>query len=976
MAISAALLSLPQNLEVPIKISSLKNHSFLPAAKCRTSAAASSGIASLPNAARTRERSNGYVSESNISSSDDFFTKVVTVLESMNLSDSDECSDVFAQILQNCRMFGRSELGPQIHALLIVYGVEFDAFLSSQLLEFYCKFCCIDDARCLFNEMPERNVFSWTSMIGLYCKLGDYMETVRLFYLMIEEGARPDHFVFPKVFKACSELKDYRTGKDVYDYMVSIGFEGNPFVKKSILDMFIKCGKMDLACRLFDEMEHKDVVMWNMMISGYATKGNFRQALKCFEDMKAAGVKPDPVTWNSIIAGYAQNGQFKEASDYFYEMRGQENFKPNVVSWTSLIAGNEQNGCSSQALEVFRQMVNEGVQPNSITIASVISACTNLSLILHGKEIHCYCIKTQGLDSNVLVGNSLVDFYAKCRNVEVARRKFNSIGQKDLVSWNAMLASYAQRGCREEANELLSEMEFLGIEPDVVTWNGLITGCTQYGDGKTALEFFCRMRQAGTAPNVITISGALAACAQVKDLRAGKEIHGFVIRNQIEMSTGVGSALISLYSGCDCLETACTVFGELSNRDVVVWNSIITACAQNARGASALSLLREMQSHNVVPNEVTIVSALPACARLAALRPGKEIHQFIIRHGLDFCDFTSNALIDMYSRCGLIRQARRVFDTMPKRDVVSWNVMVAGYGMHGFGMDAVNLFRRMRFSSIIPNYFTFTNLLSACSHSGLLEEGWKYFKMMKLEYGLEPAVEQYACLVDLLARAGQFDETMEFIKKMPVEPNAVVWGSLLGACRIHCNPDLAEYAAGFLFELEPDNSGNYILLANIYSAAGRWEDAARIRSLMKERGVTKPPGCSWIEVKHQVHSFIVGDASHPLIDKIMEKMESLFSEIKGIGYVPDTNFVLQDVDEDEKEYSLCGHSEKLAIAFGLISTPSGTPLRIIKNLRVCGDCHSATKFISKITNREIIMRDCYRGTGGRNIVELTLPAVG
>ncbi|KAJ4977574.1 hypothetical protein NE237_008354 [Protea cynaroides] len=848
----------------------------------------------------------------------------------------------------------------KIHARMIVSGVDFCVFLLGQLLEFYCKVGCLDNAKLLFDKMPERNVFSWTAIIGLYCRLSYYEETIRLFYLMVDDGVRPDHFVFPKVFKACSELKDYRVGKDVYDYMLSIGFEGNPFVKRSLLDMFIKCGKMDFARRLFKDIELKDVVMWNIMVSGYATKGDFRQALKCIKDMEIEGVKPNQVTWNSIIAAYSQNGLFEEASDWFFKLQSSDNFTPNVVSWTALISGNVQNGCSSRALQIFKQMVIEGVEPNSITIASVVSACTNLSLSQHGKEIHAYCIKTEGLDLDVLVSNSLVDFYAKCRDLEVARKNFNRIEQKDLVSWNAMLAGYALKGCREEAIELIKEMESQGIEPDIVTWNGLITGYTQFGDGKTALEFFCKMYATGINPNITTISGALAACAQVKDLRLGKEIHSFVIRNQFEMSTGVGSALISMYSGCQHLELACSVFNELTTRDVVIWNAIITACSQSGQGISSLNMLRDMQLHNVEPNMVTMVSALPACARLAALQQGKEIHQFIIRHELDVCSFIWNSLIDMYGRCGSIKAARRVFDMMPQRDLVSWNVMIAGYGMHGFGMDAVNLFRHLRATGLKPNHYTFTNLLSACSHSGLIDEGWGYFEMMKSEYSLEPAVGQYACMVDLLARAGQFVETMAFIKEMPLEPNSAVWGSLLGACRIHLNPELAEYAAGYLLELEPQNSGNYILLANIYSAAGRWGDATRIRCLMKERGVTKPPGCSWIAVKHRVHNFIVGDTSHPLMDAIAAKMESLYAEIKEIGYVPDTKFVLQNVEEDEKEYSLCGHSEKLAIAFGLISTPPGNPLRIIKNLRVCGDCHSATKFISKVTGREIIMRDCYR----------------
>ncbi|CBI24272.3 unnamed protein product, partial [Vitis vinifera] len=714
----------------------------------------------------------------------------------MDLTNPDECIEIYASILQKCRKLYNLRLGFQVHAQLVVNGVDVCEFLGSRLLEVYCQTGCVEDARRMFDKMSERNVFSWTAIMEMYCGLGDYEETIKLFYLMVNEGVRPDHFVFPKVFKACSELKNYRVGKDVYDYMLSIGFEGNSCVKGSILDMFIKCGRMDIARRFFEEIEFKDVFMWNIMVSGYTSKGEFKKALN-----------------------------------------------------------------------VFRKMVLEGVKPNSITIASAVSACTNLSLLRHGREIHGYCIKVEELDSDLLVGNSLVDYYAKCRSVEVARRKFGMIKQTDLVSWNAMLA---------------------------------VTGFTQYGDGKAALEFFQRMH------------------------------------------------------------IACSVFSELSTRDVVVWNSIISACAQSGRSVNALDLLREMNLSNVEVNTVTMVSALPACSKLAALRQGKEIHQFIIRCGLDTCNFILNSLIDMYGRCGSIQKSRRIFDLMPQRDLVSWNVMISVYGMHGFGMDAVNLFQQFRTMGLKPNHITFTNLLSACSHSGLIEEGWKYFKMMKTEYAMDPAVEQYACMVDLLSRAGQFNETLEFIEKMPFEPNAAVWGSLLGACRIHCNPDLAEYAARYLFELEPQSSGNYVLMANIYSAAGRWEDAAKIRCLMKERGVTKPPGCSWIEVKRKLHSFVVGDTSHPLMEQISAKMESLYFDIKEIGYVPDTNFVLQDVDEDEKEFSLCGHSEKIALAFGLISTTAGTPLRIIKNLRVCGDCHSATKFISKVEKRDIIMRDNYR----------------
>ncbi|KAF9592726.1 hypothetical protein IFM89_017296 [Coptis chinensis] len=392
------------------------------------------------------------------------------------------------------------------------------------------------------------------------------------------------------------------------------------------------------------------------------------------------------------------------------------------------------------------------------------------------------------------------------------KRMLKQLVVEDAAEANMVFSSLMgeRKGCHEETFELFNEMKSLGVEPDVITWNWLITGYTQNGDGIMALEFFYRMCETNTNPNTITLSGALAACSLVKDLKLGKEIHGV-----------------------------------LSDKDVVVWNSIISACAQHGQGVSALNFLRGMLVSNIEPNKVTIVLVLPACARLAAPQQGKEIHQFNIRRGFDMHIAIWNGLIDMYGRCGLIKKAQRVFYLIPERDTVSWNTMIACYGMHGFGMDAVNLFLHLRSSELKPNRFTFTNLLAACSHSGLIDEGWKYFEMMKSEYARGPAIEQYACMVDLLAWTGQFDESLEFIKEMPFEPNDAVWGSLSGACRIHCNPELAEYAAGYLFELEPTYSGNYILLANIYSAAGRWGDAARIRRLMKARGVTKPPGCSW-----------------------------------------------------------------------------------------------------------------------------------
>jgi pentatricopeptide repeat protein len=377
-------------------------------------------------------------------------------------------------------------------------------------------------------------------------------------------------------------------------------------------------------------------------------------------------------------------------------------------------------------------------------------------------------------------------------------------------------------------------------------------------------------------------------------------------------------------------------------------------------------LFHQMQLSDVALDSVTLVNVLPACANLAALQCCKHIHCYIIVRGFELDVRVVNALIDAYAKCGSLQPARQLFDKMSKRDVVSWNVMIAGYGMDGCGEAAIALFEQMQQTGMKPDEITFIGVLSACSHAGLVDEGCRYFNRMQQDYAIPPTLEHYASMADLLGRAGLLDEARELIETMPIQPDAAVWGALLGACRIHGSVELGERVAGCLFELDPENAGCYVLLSNIYAAASQWEDARKVRVTMKERGVKKPSGCSLIEINYRIHKFIAGDRSHPQSENIYATLETLAEQIKEAGYVTQPNFVLHDVEEEVKEHMLCSHSEKLAIVFGIISTGHGTPIRITKNLRVCGDCHSATKYISKIVRREIIVRDgrrfhCFKG---------------
>lgn len=408
------------------------------------------------------------------------------------------------------------------------------------------------------------------------------------------------------------------------------------------------------------------------------------------------------------------------------------------------------------------------------------------------------------------------------------------------------------------------------------------------------------------------------------------------------------------------VEKARELFDQMPERNVVSWNTVVTGYAQNGRSPEALLLFRRMQAEGMRPNKVTLLGVLLACAQMGALDFGRWVHRYIVNSRIQIDVMLCNCLIDMYAKGGSLIDARRVFDGMSERNVVSWNSMIAGLAMHGSGEDAVSLFENMVKEGVKPNDITFIGILSACRHAGMVEKGWRYFHCMMEEYEIAPKLEHYGCMVDLLCRGGYVTEAHELIKRMPMPPDAGIWGALLFACRTHGYLALAEHAVGHLLELEPWNAGNYVLLSNIYAARGQWDDVKRVREKMRGMNVHKTPGSSAIEIQSSIHEFVMGDRSHPHSKEIHEKLDELSMQMKLAGHVPTTNMVLHDICEEEKEHLLNMHSEKLAIAFGLISTVPGTPLRIVKNLRICEDCHSATKLISQIVGREIIIRDRIR----------------
>ncbi|XP_057847768.2 pentatricopeptide repeat-containing protein At2g22070 isoform X1 [Cryptomeria japonica] len=989
-------------------------------------------------------------------------------------------SNTYLQLLSTCIAENALSQGKKIHSFITHRGFPFarHTIFQNKLINMYLKCGSLVDAREVFEEMTERDCFSWNVMIAAYRRHAYPHEALTLFRQMQQTDVKPNQFTFASILPACAKIGALEQGIYIHQSIVECGFLSDVVVASALVDMYSKCGSIHKARELFDKISQRDAVSWNAMVGGYAQNGILDEALHLFKQMlqpnvvswnvmiagyvqnghvekavdtmkqmQSAGIEPNPTTfatilpacakmgsleqgiyihqsiiesgflsdivvasalidmyakcgnihkawklfetmpqrnvvsWTAIIAGYAQNGILGEALRLFKEMPRRD-----VAAWTVMITGYAQNGLVEKALETFKQMQLAGVKPNSTTFVSILPACAKVGALKQGIVLHQWIVES-GLLSDFVVASALIDMYAKHGSIEKARKLFDKMSQRDAVSWNAMIAGYVQNDLLDEALRLFKDMP----RRDVVSWNVMIAGYTQNGLMEMALETFRQMQLAGGKPNSTTFANILSACAKLGALEQGMDIHKNIMESGFSSDVVVASSLVDMYAKCGSIQKARQLFNKMSKRDAVSWNAMIAGYAQNGVLDEALRLFKEMPLPDVISwtvmiagyaqnglvekaletfqqmqfagiksNSTTFISILPACAKMGALEQGMDIHQSIIKSGFLSDVVIASALVVMYAKCGSIQKARELFDKMSQRDAISWNAMITGYAMHGFCKDALELFDLMKHSGTYPDHVSLVCVLFACSHGGLVDEGCKYFSGMSDLYGMMPAMDHYVCMVDLLGRAGYLEEALNFIIKMPTKPAMVVWICLLGACRLHKNIGLGAFISTFLFELDPQNAVPYVLLSNIYAEVGRWGDAQKVRTLMKDRGTKKIPGCSWIEVHKMVHVFCVGDRSHPQTQEIYAKLENMSWEMKATGYFPDSSQVLNDVEEEEKEAFLCHHSEKLAIAFGLLNTSPETTITVVKNLRVCADCHTATKFISKIMAREIVVRDANR----------------
>lgn len=774
-----------------------------------------------------------------------------------------------------------------------------------------------------------------------------------------EEKRKPEYvlvgdcFAHARVLKRCVFSGNTLVGRAIHCNSIKLPSYLDLFALNILLDIYVKSDLMSDAFKLFDEMTHWNTVSYVTLVQGCIKYGMFDEAchlflrlhreghelttfvftviMKLFVNMESPelcrcihscvfklGHTLNTYVGTVLIDAYSLCGQVDNAKAVFDGIYAKDN-----VCWTGMVSCYVENGFSREAICIFSEMMRIGLDSNNFIISSILKSAVALDDLALGKTIHACSIKTN-YETNHYVSGSLIDMYAKCGDIEDSRIVFDSLQHCNTLLWGFMIARYVQVFQNEEA-----------------------------------LEIFKRMRHASVMPNQFSICSVLQACAGTERKGLGEQVHCIMIKIGFDCDTFVANALMDFYTKCNLMDSSIDVFSRLQDKDEVSWNIIISSYVQLGFGEDALIVFRQMHSAQVEITRVTYSSSLRACASLAMLEQTSQIHSSIAKSVFNNDMIISNGLIDAYAKCGLIKNSRKIFDSMTKHDDVTWNSMISGYSLHGLCLDALDLFDKMcrTDTNTRPDRMTFIGVLSACSNIGFVNEGKYHFRRMIEYYKIKPSMEHYACMVKLLGRSGNLDEAMQFIDEMPSQPDVLVWRALLGACFVHKNTIIGEVCADRVLEIDPLDGSSHVLLANTYASTQNWEKMAFVRKLMRSKGVNKEPGLSWIETQDEFHKFSAGDMSHPNIRIIKSMLESLRRMIHENGYNAIGDAVLHVIDDDQKEKSLWMHSERLTLAFGLTIIRRDRPIRIIKNLRFCSDCHAVFKVISRIIQREFIVRD-------------------
>ncbi|CAN7139644.1 unnamed protein product [Brassica rapa subsp. narinosa] len=867
------------------------------------------------------------------------------VAASAFLSRSYELSDHLQQSCIRILSFGKSttsRIGSHIHCPVIKLSLLDNLNLWNNLLGLYLKTDEILNARKLFDEMPQRTVFAWTVMISSYTKGQELASALSLFEEMLASGTVPNEFTFSSVLRSCAGLRDLNYGAKVHGSVIKTGFLGNSVIGSSLTDMYSKCGKLEEARELFSSCKNgADTISWTMMISSLVEARKWKEALEFYSEMVEAGVPPNEFTFvkllgassflglefgkvihsSVIVHGVLLNVVLKTSLVEFYSRFAEMDDSVRVLNsigeqdvflWTSVVSGFARNLRAKEAVGTFLQMRGLGLQPDNFTYTAMLSLCSSVQSFDLGKQIHSLTIKV-GLEDNTDVGNALLDMYMKCSASEVeALRVFRAMISPNVVSWTTLLLGLVDHGFEQDCFGVLMEMVRLGIEP-----------------------------------NVVTLSGVLRACTKLKSVRRVLEIHGYLQRRHVDGEIIVGNSLVDAYASSDKVADAWNVAKSMGKRDTITYTSLVTRFNELAKHEMALSVINHMHGDGIRPDQFSLPGFISASANLGALETGKHLHCYSVKSGYSSSSVSvSNSLIDMYAKCGSLEDAKKVFEEIATPDAVSWNGLVSGLASNGCISSALSAFEEMRMKGTEPDSVTFLILLSACSSGRLTEMGLEYFRSMEETHNIKPQIEHYVHLVDILGRAGRLEEATGVLETMPLRPNALIFKTLLRACRYHGNLSLGEDMANKGLALAPSDPAFYILLADLYEESGKQELAQKTRSLMSQKGLSKKLGKSSVEVQGKVHRFFSEDVT------TVEKTKGIYAEIEWIkSEIERSGFTYRG--NENASY----HSAKQAAVFGLVYTSAQTPVHVVKNKILCKDCHDFVSLITRLVDKNITVRD-------------------
>ncbi|CAK7335211.1 unnamed protein product [Dovyalis caffra] len=750
-------------------------------------------------------------------------------------------------------------------------------------------------ARRFFHEMPERDVVSWNSMISGFLQNGECQKSIGVFLEMGRFGVGFDRASFSVVLKACAFLEEFDVGVQIHGLVVKFGFDIDVVTGSALLAMYAKCKRLDDSLSVFTHLPDKNWVSWSAMIAGCIQNNRSIEGLELFKEMQRVGVGvgqsiyaslfrscaglsalklgkelhshalksafgSDVIVGTATLDMYAKCSRMTNAQTVFNLMP-----KRSLQSYNALIVGYSRSDRGFQALQSFQLLLKTGLGFDEITLSGALNACASIRGYWEGLQVHGLAVKRISM-SNICVANAILDMYGKCRALAEASDLFDMMERRDAVSWNAIIAAYEQNGIEEETLALFASMLCSRVEPDDFTYGSV-----------------------------------LKACAGLQALNTGMEIHTRIIKSGMGFDSFVGAALVDMYCKCRMIEEAGKIHDRTEQKTMVSWNAIISGFSLLQQSEDAHRFFSRMLEMGIKPDNFTYAAILDACANLATVGLGKQMHAQIIKLELQSDVYICSTIVDMYSKCGNMQDSQLMFEKAPNRDFVTWNAMLCGYAHHGLGEEALQLFECMQLENVKPNHATFVSVLRACAHMGLVDLGLHYFDVMLSEYSLDPQVEHYSCMVDILGRSGRIDEAWKVIQEMPFEADAVVWRNLLSVCKIHGNVEVAEKATSALLQLDPQDSSACILLSNVYADAGMWGNVSEMRKMMRHNKLKKEPGCSWVEVKDEVHTFLVGDKGHPRHEEIYEKLGVLIGEMKSAGYIPDIDFLLdEEVEEHEQ----------------------------------------------------------------------------